>query len=130
MKLLSKLWQSANARLSSLRRKWNNWCWRKHRPKPLAEYEKFLLDKAPTEVLKDYLDRNKGWAGPAPMTAQVFKAELRHKLMVKKQELGLLPPPKKYIRPGTPEFEELQRKLYHLDGYHPPTKFIDDRAQS
>lgn len=130
MKLLNKLWQSASARLSNLRRKWNNWRWRKHLPKPLTEYEKFLLDEAPSGVLKDYLDRTKGWSGSAPMTVKVFKAELRHKLMVKKQELGLLPPPKTHIRPGTPEFEALQRKLYNLDGYQPPVKLIDDRAQS
>src|SRR5574342_709698 len=100
------------ARLTNLQRKWNNWRWKKHLPKPLAEYEKFLLDEAPAEVLKDYLDRTKGWSGSAPMTVQVFKAELRHKLMVKKQQLGLLPPPLTHIREGTPEFERVQKQLY------------------
>lgn len=128
MKLLSKLWQSASERLSSLRRRWIVWRWKKHRPQAITGYEKFLLDEAPAEVLRDYLERTKGWSGSAPMTLPVFKAELRHKLMVKKQQLGLLPPPKTHIRPGTPEFEELQRKLYKLDGYQSPIKHISDRA--
>lgn len=126
MKLLSRLWQSASALPAYLRRKWNNWRWKKHRPQPIPEFEKYLLDTAPTAVLKDYLDRTKGWAGSAPITLAYLKAERRHKAMVKKQESGLLPPPVKHIREGTPEFERVRNQLY---GNHPPTKSICNGAQ-
>jgi hypothetical protein len=120
MNLLSKLLRNASERLTALRykvslrwyrsefrKRWINRRWRKHGPKPIAPYEKFLMKKAPLNIYGDYLTRTKQWSGSAPMTLPVLKAEIRHRLM--RSQLAKAP---KHLREGTPEFARAQRRVY------------------
>jgi len=129
MNLLSKLLKNASEQLTDLRhrlffrwyrsefrRRWINWRWRKHLPKRLSPFEKFLMDKAPREAMADYLTRTKQWSGSSPMTLPVLKAEIRHRLM--RKQLAKAP---KHLREGTPEFERVRKQLY---GNHPEPKCL------
>jgi len=103
--------------LSNLQRRWVSWRWRKHLPQPLTSYERFLLDEAPHEVLREYLTHTKGWSGSAPMTVSVAKAELRHWAM--RKQLQNAP---KHLLEETPEFEEARKALY---GDIPEPKYLN-----